>query len=102
MPRDNQSKLSKKEQIKRSKKQEELNKKKKKVENSDSDNNDDISETESEEMDVHEFRKYVQKIFPSKHLDNKIKAGEKVKKIMSKVENKNNKKTTTNSEDEDE
>jgi ATP-dependent Lon protease len=78
MPRDSSTKLSnKRDQSKRSK---EANLKKKKNQSSDSDSNYD-SDSENEEMDVHEFRKYVQKIFPSKHMENKIKAGEKLKKF---------------------
>jgi len=77
MPRDNQTKLSKKEQNKVSKK-EEL--RKKKIVDSDSDSNDG-SDTENDEMDVHEYRKFLSKIFPSKHLSKKIKAGEKLKKV---------------------
>jgi len=92
MPRDSQTKSSKIEQIKRSKKQEELNKKKKKIVNSDSDG-DNGSDSENDEMDVHEFRKYVQKIFPSKNLDKKIKAGEKVKKAIEEDEKNNKKKS---------
>jgi ATP-dependent Lon protease len=90
MPRDSQTKSSKIEQIKRSKKQEELSKRKKKNSNSDSDG-ENGSDTENDEMDVHEFRKYVQKIFPSKNLDKKIKAGDKLKKAIE-VDEKNNKK----------
>ena len=83
MTRDSQIKLSKKEQIKRSKKQEENNKKKKKIESSDSDDNHNKSETDSDdEIDVQEYRKFISKIFPSKHLNNKIKSGEKIKKII--------------------
>ena len=92
MPRDSQTKSSKIEQIKRSKKQEELSKKKKRSANSDSDG-DNGSDTENDEMDVHEFRKYVQKIFPSKNLDKKIKAGEKVKKAIEEDEKNNKKKS---------
>jgi len=86
MARDSQTKSSKKEQVIRSKKQEELNKKKKKVENSDSDDNDVGSESDSDEMDVHEYRKFISKIFPSKHINKKIKAGEKLKKVIEEVE----------------
>lgn len=79
MPRDSSTKLSKREQVKRFNKKAEADRKKKKNEESDSDNGEN---TESEEeMDIHEFRKYVQKIFPSKHMEKKIKAGEKLKKI---------------------
>jgi ATP-dependent Lon protease len=83
MTRDSSNKLSKREQIKRSNKKAEADRKKKKNQDSDSDDGKD-SESE-EEMDMHEFRKYVQKIFPSKHLEKKIKAGEKLKDIVDEV-----------------
>jgi len=87
MTRENSNKLSvKKEQMKKSKKTEELSKKKKKVVDSDDDGDDFISESDSDEMDVHEYRKFLSKIFPSKHLDKKIAAGEKIKKIYEKLE----------------
>ena len=80
MPRDSSTKLSnKRDQAKRSNK--DANLKKKKNQSSDSDSNSG-SDSENEEMDVHEFRKYVQKIFPSKHMEKKIKAGEKLQKIV--------------------
>jgi hypothetical protein len=42
------------------------------------------SDEESEaEMDQHEYRKFLQKIFPSKHLENKIKAGTRLKKALN-------------------
>jgi ATP-dependent Lon protease len=78
MPRDNQNKVSKKDQ-KLSKKQEDL--KKKKIRDSDSDGNDG-SDSEKEEMDMQEYRKFISKIFPSKHINDKIKAGEKLKKVI--------------------
>ena len=78
MARDNQTKLSKKEN-KRAKKREELMKRKKKNEESDSDSESN-SESE-EEMDDHEYRKLLSKMFPSKHLSKKIKSGEKLKKL---------------------
>jgi hypothetical protein len=77
MTRDSSNKLSKIDRVKRSNKGD-VNIKKKK--NNDSDSDDNYSGSESEEMDIHEFRKYVQKIFPSKHMEKKIKAGEKLKK----------------------
>jgi ATP-dependent Lon protease len=89
MTRESSNKLSKKEQIKRSnKKAEQQNLKKKKNESSDSENGNG-SETDDEEMDMHEFRKYVQKIFPSKHMDKKIKAGEKLKKMAEDEDEEN-------------
>lgn len=84
MTRDSSNKLSKREQVKRSNKKAEADRKKKKNEESDSDNGNG-SDSDNEEMDMHEFRKYVQKIFPSKHLEKKIKAGEKLKDIVDEV-----------------
>ena len=103
MARDNQNKLSKKEQIKRSKRDDDKLRNKKKNEESDSDDDEYDS---SDEMDVHEYRKFLSKIFPSKHLSNKIKAGEKIKEKES--ENKKeyftskNKKHNKKVEDEEE
>ena len=79
MPRDTQTKLSKK-----SKKQEEMNMKKKKNQESDSDNDSIICSDSDvdDEMDVQEYRKFISKIFPSKHINNKIKAGNKLKKTL--------------------
>jgi ATP-dependent Lon protease len=80
MPRDNQTKL-----IKKSKKQEEMNMKKKKNQDSDSDNDSNIcsdSDDGDDGMDVQEYRKFISKIFPSKHINNKIKAGNKLKKAL--------------------
>ena len=68
MARENQNKVSKKEISKRSKKQEEIRKNKKMVENSDSDSNSDdvseVSDSENDDFNVHEYRKFISKIFP--------------------------------------
>jgi len=80
MVRGNQSKLSKKEQMRLSKK-EEQNKRKKRNEESD-DSGFESSDSDNEEMDVHEYRKFLSKIFPSKHISKKVKAGEKFKKTV--------------------
>ena len=84
MARDNQSKISKKESNKRSKKEDEKSRNKKKNEESDSDNGED--ESNDDEMDVHEYRKFLSKIFPSKHLSKKINDGEKLKKVIEEEE----------------
>ena len=42
---------------------------------SDSDSDDSFISENDSEMDSHEYRKFVSKIFPSKHMDKKIKAG---------------------------
>jgi ATP-dependent Lon protease len=80
MARDNQTKLSKKE-TNRAKKREELIKRKKKNEESDSDSNSESDE----EMNEHEYRKFLSKMFPSKHLSKKIKSGEKLKKLAEEL-----------------
>jgi len=87
MTRENSNKLSaKKEQMKKTKKTEELSKKKKQHVDSDDEGDDFISESDSDEMDIHEYRKFLSKLFPSKHLDKKIEAGEKIKKIHKKLQ----------------
>ena len=80
MQRDSQTKMSKKELIKSKKREEEAKRKKKNSESSD----DDASfyTDDEDEMDVHEYRKFLKKMFPSKHLNKKIKAGEKLKKVI--------------------
>ena len=89
------------ESTKKSKKSEEISRMKKTNADSDSDNIMS-SDSESDEMDVHEYRKFLSKIFPSKNLDKKIKAGENLKKVIKEeddddddIENKkvSNKKT---------
>jgi ATP-dependent Lon protease len=102
MTREISNKLSaKKEQMKKSKKAEELSKKKKQHIDSDDEGGDDfISESDSDEMDVHEYRKFLKKIFPSKHLDKKVAAGEKIKKIYEKLEEADEEWETDDDEDE--
>ena len=80
MTRDSKSKISK-ESIKQSKRAQELASRRKSNNHSDSDESNS-SESESDEMDVHEYRKFLSKIFPSKNLNKKIKAGERIKKII--------------------
>jgi ATP-dependent Lon protease len=103
MTRENSNKLStKKEQMKQStKKTEELSKKKKQHVDSDDEGDDFISESDSDEMDVHEYRKFLSKIFPSKHLDKKIAAGEKIKKIYKKLQEDDEEDWETDNDDEE-
>ena len=87
MTRDTQIKKSKKEISKKNKKQEELARKKKSNEDSDNDSDDFIaSEDEDDEMDMHEYRKFLSKMFPSKFMDKKVKTGNKLKKIIQEEE----------------
>ena len=81
MQRDSQTKMSKRESSKSKRREEEARKKKKNEESSD-DNSFYTDDDEEDEMDVHEYRKFLKKMFPSKHLDKKIKAGEKLKKTL--------------------
>jgi ATP-dependent Lon protease len=82
MPRDTKSKMSK--NYKR--KEEETRKKKRNEESSDDDNSFYTDDESENEMDVQEYRKFLKKIFPSKHLDKKIKAGDRLKKVISEEE----------------
>jgi len=92
MAKESQSKISKREQMKNTKTQ--LRKKKNESSDSDSDSNNSSSE---EDIDTHEYRKFLGKIFPSNHLNNKIKSGEKLKKVL-KEDKKNNSKSRSKKE----
>ena len=81
MTKDTQPKSNKKEIITRSAKAREDKKRNiKKNIDSDNDNDNGSSESDNDDMNAHEYRKFLSKIFPSKHLNKKIKAGEKLKK----------------------
>jgi len=87
MTKESSNKLSaKKEQTKKNNKMEDRSKKQKKHVDSDDEDDNFISESDSEEMDVHEYRKFLSKIFPSKHLDKKIAAVDKIKKIQKQLQ----------------
>ena len=78
-------------QIKRTttntKKAKEPAQKKKKVESSDSEGGNGSNDDDDEdEMDETEYRKFLSKIFPSKHLDKKIAAGTRLKKKIQELE----------------
>ena len=86
MSRDNKSKMSKKD-IKISKKNEELSRKKKRNEESSDDDTSYHSDDDDDDiMDEHEYRKFLQKIFPSKHLENKIASGKRLKNALKDIE----------------
>jgi ATP-dependent Lon protease len=84
MPREMSHKL------KKDKKQKKLDEKsKRRKTNDDSDSDEDISftsDSEDEEMDQHEYRKFLSKMFPSKYMNKKVKAGEKLKKVINEIE----------------
>jgi ATP-dependent Lon protease len=121
MGRDIKTKLTKKEQSRRNKRAEELARRKKRNQSSDEDDNSDIDNDASDnsenddEMDVQEYRKFLYKMFPSKHLKNKIQENEIVEDdydddYMSEEEkpkskskrNKNKKPTKVESESDSE
>lgn len=57
--------------------------KKKKDESSDDDNDSFYTDdNSSDEMDPQEYRKLLKELFPSKHIDKKVKAGKRVKKAI--------------------
>jgi len=89
MTRD-QNKTVKKDQNKASKKKEEANTRRKNNEDSSDDDGFYSSESESE-MDQHEYRKFLAKMFPSKHAKDKVKAGERLKKVFKKEQKKSKK-----------
>lgn len=64
--------------------------KKRKYNHSDDDNHSSDNSSDGE-MNMHEFRKYVQRIFPSKHMNKKISAGENLQKHSNKIIQHNNK-----------
>ena len=92
MTRDNKTKLTTKNtKNEKNKKNEELKNKKKKNTNSDSDDDyisDSEFESESDDIDRHEYQKFLAKIFPSKYMDTKVKATEKIKNIVNKTNSK--------------
>lgn len=106
MARDSSTKLSKRDQFKHSNKKTDADRKKKKNEESDSDNGE-VSDSDNEEMDMHEYRKFLHKMFPSKHMNKKIKTGDKLKKMVEdefespKKKSKKSKKAIEESEQEE-
>ena len=85
MAKDSKTNVSNKRASKRI---EEKNHKKKLINDSSDDDESYHPSDSEEEMDVHEYRKFLSKMFPSKHLTNKIKSGEKIKEIVSKKKSK--------------
>jgi len=117
MSSDTKSKITRKDQKNKSKKIDELSRRRKSNEHSDDSDGNYSSDSDSEEMDQTEYRKFLSTMFPSKHLNKKIKAGEKLKKCLEEeIENnsdsdsdyvppkktKNKKKVIESSSEEDE
>jgi len=81
MQQNSQTKISKKESNKHTKLKEEAKNKKKNSESSDDDNSF-YTDDDEDEINVHEYRKMLQQMFPSKYIDKKVKAGEQLKKTI--------------------
>jgi ATP-dependent Lon protease len=106
MPRDTQNKSIKKDNKSKSKKRDELTRRRKMNENSDSDDDSFINESdeedETEEMDVVEYQKFLSKMFPSKYMNKKIKAGEDIKKFLKTLPNEESSSDEEEEEEEEE
>jgi hypothetical protein len=100
MTRD-QNKIVKKEQNKASKKRDDAIRRRKNNEESSDDGEPNSSDSESDEMDQHEYRKFLSKMFPSKHINDKVKAGEKLKKTLKNEKKKKTKKEESSDEEDD-
>jgi ATP-dependent Lon protease len=100
MTRD-QNKIVKKEQNKASKKRDEALRRRKNNEESSDDGEPNSSDSESDEMDQHEYRKFLSKMFPSKHAKDKVKAGEKLKKTLRNDQKNDQKKKNKKDESEE-
>jgi ATP-dependent Lon protease len=76
----------KKEQSKRVKNKDDQARKKKKDESSDSGESyySDTEDSDAEELDAIEYKKFLSKLFPSKYLDKTVKSGKKLKKVLDK------------------
>ena len=90
MPRDSKQKM-KKDTIHKSKRLDENARRKKKNDQSDSDDDyssnysEDDDDAEGGEMDAHEYRKFLAKMFPSKHMNEKVQMGNKIKQLLRKL-----------------
>ena len=108
MPRDTQNKSIKKDNKSKSKKRDELTRRRKMNENSDSYDDDDsfINESDEdddqEEMDVVEYQKFLSKMFPSKYMNKKVKAGEDIKKFLKTLPNEESSSDEEEEEEEEE
>ena len=90
------TKDNQKHSVKDKKKYENKNYKKKHT-SSDDDDDEYYSSNSEEEMDIHEYRKLLSSLFPSKHINSKVNAGKQLKSVLSKAI----KKEADNDDDED-
>ena len=99
MPRE-QNKMTNNKSVKKDKKDKKVeDRRRKQIEDDSSDNNSDYNSDsdieDDDEIDQHEYRKFLAKMFPSKHINKKVEAGERLKKVLRNDQRnckKNNKK----------
>jgi ATP-dependent Lon protease len=82
MSRD-QNKMSKNDKSKASRKQDESVRRRKQDEDDSSNSDNSNSDNSEDEMDQHEYKKFLAKMFPSKYMNEKVKAGSKIKKLLA-------------------
>jgi ATP-dependent Lon protease len=84
MPRE-QTKMTNNKIVKKDKKDKKVeDRRRKQIEDDSSDNNSDYNSEsdDDDEIDQHEYRKFLSKMFPSKHINKKVEAGERLKKVL--------------------
>ena len=99
---DNKSKSSKNDKKKIVDKKKNDDRRRKQIEDDSSDNNSDYSSDSNEdddEINQHEYRKFLSKMFPSKYINEKVKSGEKLKKVLKKDMKKNQKHQESDTEE---
>jgi ATP-dependent Lon protease len=89
MPRDTNFKMIKKSTSKQSKKYEEDKRKRKMNASSDSGSDSDDSsyhtdDSDEDTLDIQEYRKLLSQLYPSKHIQKKVKAGKNIKQVLDK------------------
>jgi len=68
----------------------------------DDDEEYDPEEDENESIDSHEYRRFLKKMFPSKHLDKTVKLGDKIKKNTKKMQQYESSESESSSDEEEE
>jgi len=99
---DNKSKSIKNDKKKIVDKKKNDDRRRKQIDDDSSDNNSDYSSDSNEdddEINQHEYRKFLSKMFPSKYINEKVKSGEKLKKVLKKDMKKNQKHQESDTED---
>jgi ATP-dependent Lon protease len=86
------AKDSKPKMAKNIKRKAEISRRRRIIESSDDSESNYSTDDSDDELDIDEYRKFLNSLYPSKHLENKIKAGDRIKKAI-KEDIKRNKKS---------